>query len=243
MFPSIEAPGWVLSQVKPWVTTDQDTFIINALPDQTIKLSMAEVIEADNTTRYRNNNRKGILWGSSTASLLDQVLSGALGSIGELSMQDGFSTAHQTYPLGYGQIVDIVFQNKKIPAGLCVAHPWHTHGHSHYLLAEGLGEYEHERDKDIRTFNTPLLKNVSMTYPAIVDGSPGCGWTKVRIFTVSTVINLLYKAHLNHTVMYDNPGIWAVHCHITSHMLQGKMVVFEVAADMILSTRRTFASS
>ena len=31
-----------------------------------------------------------------------------------------------------------------------------------------------------------------------------------------------------------------MHCHITAHMLQGKMVVLEVASDMILSTRRIF---
>jgi FtsP/CotA-like multicopper oxidase with cupredoxin domain len=192
IFPLVDTPGWVLGNVKPLVTTESDLSIINKKADHTIKLSMTEVVEVDNTTRYRNNGRQGIPWGSYNASLIDQILSGTLGSVGELSVTDGFSTSHQTYPLGYNQIIDLVFQNNMIPSGLCVIHPWHTHGHSHYLLTEGPGDYVHETDKDLRTFNTPLLKDVSMAYPSVINGSTGCGWTKVRILTVS-ILKINYK--------------------------------------------------
>jgi hypothetical protein len=56
------------------------------------------------------------------------------------------------------------------------------------LLAEGAGEYIHELHKDTRTFETPLWKDVSLAYPATLPNSTnldGCGWTKVRLFTVS----------------------------------------------------------
>lgn len=35
-------------------------------------------------------------------------------------------------------------------------------------------------------------------------------------------------------ISQDNPGVWAVHCHITAHMLQGKMTVLEVDPKMLL---------
>lgn len=189
IFPLVDTPGWVLHDVKPLVVTERDKMILNGTASRTIKLFMQEGIESDNTTRFRNNGRVHIPWGNHSASLLDQVLSNSLGTIGTLDTTDGFSSSHQTYPLGFGEIVDLVFQNSILAAaGICVAHPWHTHGHSHYLIAEGPGDYQHEFDKDVRSFDEPLLKDVSMAYPAIVNGSIGCGWTKVRIYTVIYIL-------------------------------------------------------
>lgn len=31
----------------------------------------------------------------------------------------------------------------------------------------------------------------------------------------------------------NNPGVWPVHCHITEHMIQGKIVVFEVSPELL----------
>ncbi|ORZ00330.1 multicopper oxidase-domain-containing protein [Syncephalastrum racemosum] len=101
----------------------------------------------------------------------------------------------------------------------CLIHPWHTHGHSHYLIASGPGEYDHALHKDIRNFPNPVYKDVSLVYPSEADtNGQGCGWTKVRIYA-------------------DNPGVWAVHCHITSHMMQGKFAVLEESPELIESHR------
>ncbi|KAG2203278.1 hypothetical protein INT47_000198 [Mucor saturninus] len=185
IFPAIDIPGWVLRDVKPLVSTERDIMILNRTADRTIKLFMQQVTELDNTTRFRNNDRMHVPWGNSSSSLLEQVIANSLGTIGTLDVTDGFSLSHQTYPVNFGEVIDFVFQNSFNGGGVCVAHPWHTHGHSHYLISEGEGDYLHETDKDVRSFADPLLKDVSIAYPAIVNGSIGCGWTKVRILAVT----------------------------------------------------------
>ncbi|KAG0750576.1 hypothetical protein G6F57_001386 [Rhizopus arrhizus] len=202
--------GWVMHDLRPYYSGDPA--ILSAEPTHIIKLSMQRVILPDNTTRFKNNGRIHKPWGSKTESLLDQVRNDP--DYGRPSTFDGFSEKHQTYPLQVGDIVDVVFQNMKGPNDDCVTHPWHTHGHSHYLLAEGAGEYNHELDKDVRTYVDPPFQDVSMQYAAPVDGIQPCGWTKIRL-------------HLN------NPGVWPVHCHITEHMIQGKIVVFEVSPKLL----------
>ncbi|KAL9543055.1 hypothetical protein MBANPS3_008298 [Mucor bainieri] len=209
VFPLADTPGWITSELKSGASYPSD-FILSEPATRTIKLALKEVKLPDNTTRFITNGRAYVAepWGNATMSLIDRVL--AEPDLGAMDATDGFSLAHQTYPLGLGEIVDLVFQNVQLPTGNCVLHPWHTHGHSHYLLAEGPGDYIHETDKDIHTYPNPVYRDVSIVYPRSVNGTENCGWTKVRLFT-------------------DNPGVWPVHCHITAHMLQGKMVVLEVA--------------
>jgi FtsP/CotA-like multicopper oxidase with cupredoxin domain len=189
VFPEKDIPGWVLSQVSPLFQGDER--IINGKAAKTLKIAMQEVVEEGNLTRFRNNGRKHIPWGTPTMSLFDIVTTHPLSSQSRIEA-DGFSINHQTYPVGPLEIVDIVFQNMKIKDnGLCLIHPWHTHGHSHYLLAEGDGDYNHDTHKDVRTFRNPLLKDVSNVYPRDVGNSTeGCGWTKVRIFTVRIYISI-----------------------------------------------------
>ncbi|KAG1461500.1 hypothetical protein G6F56_005717 [Rhizopus delemar] len=201
-----DSAGWVLKDVRPYVSGDPA--ILSAKPTRTLTLAMRQRHLPDNTTRFENNGRIHQGWGTKTMSLLDQIELDP--DFGELSPLDGFSVKHQTYPMNVGDIIDIVFQNMRNPTGDCVAHPWHTHGHAHYLMAEGKGKYVHARDKDIVTFQDPIKQDVSMQYPDEGKGPEHCGWTKIRLHV-------------------DNPGVWAVHCHITAHMLQGKIVVFEIS--------------
>lgn len=184
IFPLVDTPGWITSQLKPAASYNED-FILSEPASRTIKLALQEVILPDNTTRFINNNRTYVSqpWGNATMSLIDKTL--AEPNVGALDATDRFSVAHQTYPLKLGEIIDLVFQNVKLPSGNCVIHPWHTHGHSHYLLAEGPGDYNHEIDKDIQTYPTPLYRDVSMVYPQVVNGTNNCGWTKVRLYTAS----------------------------------------------------------
>jgi L-ascorbate oxidase len=187
VLPAANTPGWVLKNVKPHLTGDLQ--VLNGKAAHTIKIGLREVIMPDNSTRFKFDARpyREHPWGNATASLLDQILEDQ--DVGVLE-SDGFSMKHQTFPVGYGEIVDLVFQNYYLPAGVCPSHPWHTHGYSHYLLAEGSGEYIHELHGDIRTFETPLWKDVSIAYTAPLPNGTreeGCGWTKVRIYTVSSL--------------------------------------------------------
>ncbi|KAL0098037.1 multicopper oxidase-domain-containing protein [Phycomyces blakesleeanus] len=209
VFPEEDGVGWIWDKLQPLQGRDQ---ILDEQPDRTIKLRASIMKHGDNTTRYYMNGRPPIehalpLYNSLTRGLRKTP------RLEELE-EDGYSAELKTYPLFYQETIDVVLQNAM--GGIdCLLHPWHTHGHSHHLIASGVGEYNHEEHKDIRNFATPLYKDVSVVYPSEPDPvTRGCGWTKIRI-----------KA--------DNPGYWAIHCHITAHMLQGKMAVFEESPDLI----------
>lgn len=193
IFPLVDTPGWITSELKPGASYLTD-FVLSQPATRTIKLASKEVEMSDNTTRFITNGRAYVAkpWGNATMSLVDRVL--AEPDLGAMDASDGFSFAHQTYPLELGDIVDLVFQNVQLPTGNCVLHPWHTHGHSHYLLAEGPGDYIHETDKDIRTYPTPVYRDVSIVYPRSVNGTENCGWTKVRLFMVRAFC-CQFKAH------------------------------------------------
>ncbi|GAN08168.1 L-ascorbate oxidase [Mucor ambiguus] len=187
IFPLVDTPGWITSELKSGASYPSD-FILSESATRTIKLALKEIHMPDNTTRFIANGRAYVTepWGNASMSLIDRVL--AEPDLGAMDATDGFSFAHQTYPLELGEIVDLVFQNVQLPTGVCVLHPWHTHGHSHYLLAEGPGDYVHETDKDIRTYPNPIYRDVSIVYPRSVNGTENCGWTKVRLLTGKMVI-------------------------------------------------------
>ncbi|KAI8090300.1 multicopper oxidase-domain-containing protein [Gilbertella persicaria] len=202
----LNVPSWVLPQVKPHAPGNPA--ILNGEAHHTIVLDMKEVIMPDNTTRFILNNRpyNPNRWGNATASLYDFVTSDPDPGV---LYPDGGSRKHHTYPVGLNQIVDFVFQSHFLPTrpDLCVAHPWHTHGYSHYLIAEGSGDYVHERDKDIRTYTDPLYKDVSIAYPRIQEGAVGCGWTKVRIFTVGCLHEFTRSFYYFRTTLVSGQSI------------------------------------
>ncbi|KAI9302883.1 multicopper oxidase-domain-containing protein [Cunninghamella echinulata] len=171
----------------------------------------------DNTTRFTINDRiTTVMEHSNDDFILSKVLEKYPNPVNKRSQleSDGFDPEFQTYPVAMNETIDIVFQNVE-HKGRCLIHPWHTHGHSHYLISSGVGEYNHEVDKDIRTFPHPIYKDVTTVYNTEVNpDTKGCGWTKVRLYT-------------------DNPGIWAVHCHVTAHMMLGKIAVIEEASELI----------
>jgi hypothetical protein len=113
----------------------------------------------------------------------------------------GYDRNLGTYPIQHFDIVDIVFQTTHIPGEPCRSHPWHTHGHSHWEIAHGKGEYNEERDGLIRNVKNPLLKDITLVYPYVdpelsnVKNSTvpvGCGWAKVRILAVSTIRSIVF---------------------------------------------------
>ncbi|KAI8384896.1 Cupredoxin [Radiomyces spectabilis] len=209
-FPGEDNRDWIWPELMPLGPRDP---ILDEEPSRIIKLKAATTKLADGRSRYTMNGRLPIdREGSALASLIS--LKHSVTRLSDLQA-DGYSPVMDTYPIFRNETIDIVFQNGH-SGNQCLIHPWHTHGHSHYLIASGDGEYDHEKHKDIRNFPHPILKDVSTVYPTRDDPETGgCGWTKVRIVA-------------------DNPGMWAVHCHITSHMNQGKMVVLEESADELI---------
>ncbi|CAO3649008.1 unnamed protein product [Cunninghamella blakesleeana] len=173
----------------------------------------------DNTTRYTINDRiTTVMEHEEGPSVLSKVLEKYPNPVNRrLHLEsDGYDSEFETYPTAMNETIDIVFQNAE-HKGRCLVHPWHTHGHSHYLIATGVGEYNHEEHKEIRNFPHPIYRDVSTVYPTEVNPeTKGCGWTKVRLYT-------------------DNPGVWAVHCHITAHMMLGKLAILEEASEYINS--------
>ncbi|KAI8975364.1 Cupredoxin [Mycotypha africana] len=213
-FPQEDRPDWFYHEIQPLAFRDP---IIDIRDDvRTIKLATSYGKQSDNTTRYFVNGRIGHPM-SFTAmkeylsqidrSIIQRPDSNRASVI--VNEDIDYNEVLGTYRVANNEVVDLVFQNTVSNVGSCLLHPWHTHGHSHYVIASGEGDYIHDRDKHIRNFRHPLYRDTTVVYPSKPEnGTKGCGWTKVRILA-------------------NNPGFWAVHCHITTHMLQGKMIILE----------------
>ncbi|KAG2220633.1 hypothetical protein INT45_014063 [Circinella minor] len=212
-FPRKNLPDWFWRDIAPMNDYNEvELKLLNALPDRVIKLRSTSVKLENNETRYLMNGRMPVV---REQHILADLMQGRMSvSMAHLD-EDGYAPDRHTFPIKKGEVVDIVLQNTQSGRN-CLIHPWHTHGHSHYMIASGLGEYIHTTHGDIRNYPTPILRDVSMVYPSEPDESGGCGWSKIRIYA-------------------DNPGLWALHCHITSHMVQGKMAVIEESPELINS--------
>ncbi|CAO3650995.1 unnamed protein product [Cunninghamella blakesleeana] len=224
---------WIFPDLKPLdnnpttptVATTRD---FNSPPDRTLIIMPEEVMTKDNKTRWKINGRFLAQWKTPVLEQLvkSENLHARLSkneTIQQLTKQDnydGFDHTLQTYPMFYNEVIDVVIHTTTLlDIGICATHPWHTHGFQHYPISHGPGKYDHEKDKDIRTYKTPIPRDVTQVYPSPVNTTEArvpCGWTKIRVFA-------------------NNPGMWAFHCHITSHMIQGMMLVVEMAPDRIVS--------
>ncbi|KAI9344776.1 Cupredoxin [Pilaira anomala] len=134
----------------------------------------------------------------------------------------GYDKYLETYPMDHMEILDVVIQNTRTENEPCRSHPWHTHGHSHWEIAYGEGEYNHTRDGHIRNVPNPILKDLTLVYPNKDERTSegpgeieyGCGWAKIRMLA-------------------DNPGVWAMHCHNIPHAHMGMMIAFEESPELI----------
>ncbi|KAI9305490.1 Cupredoxin [Cunninghamella echinulata] len=222
---------WIFPQLKtldkspttPTVATTRD---FTSPPDRTIVIMPEEVYTKDHKTRWKINGRFLAQWKTpvleqliNSNNLQTRLLTNETNQ--QLIKQDyssGFDDTLNTYPMFYNEVIDVVIHTTTLlDSGICATHPWHTHGFQHYPIAHGPGEYNHEQDEHIRTYEAPIPRDVSQVYPVPINttesGVP-CGWSKIRVFA-------------------NNPGMWAFHCHITSHMIQGMMLVVEMAPDRI----------
>ncbi|KAJ3216356.1 hypothetical protein HDU67_009624 [Dinochytrium kinnereticum] len=122
----------------------------------------------------------------------------------------------QMMELRKGEVIDVVLQNTAALNGVCEVHPWHLHGHTFWDLGGGPGKYTPNSSNVTTNYplTDPIMRDTVVVYPysgalnqpTIPAGEP-CGWKKIRFVA-------------------DNPGVWPFHCHVTSHMVMGMMVVF-----------------
>lgn len=107
------------------------------------------------------------------------------------------SAAVPTIALKLGDVVEIVWRNKRDSNGDSEHHPMHIHGHRFWLLGSGTtGEPMRNTAAEAR----PLLRDT-------FDLPHGDGWAITRFVA-------------------DNPGAWMVHCHYTWHMASGMAFYF-----------------
>ncbi|CDH60413.1 l-ascorbate oxidase-like [Lichtheimia corymbifera JMRC:FSU:9682] len=229
-FPVAETPQWVWSNLEPLHGVDP---VVYRPASRTVKLRATDQKMPDGSTRWFINDVSFVE--PSTPILMDLAKHTrrppSIFTPTAAKTSNGYDPYLGTYPLQYFEIVDFVLQSTHIPGEPCRSHPWHTHGHSHWEIAYGTGEYDEARDGSIRNIPNPLQKDVTLVYPrsdpaedihgngTLATDQVGCGWSKIRILAVRC--------------RSDNPGIWAMHCHNAPHMLMGMMLILEEAPDLI----------
>lgn len=107
--------------------------------------------------------------------------------------------ATKLYKLRFGSVVQVVLQDTSIVTP--ENHPIHLHGYDFYILAEGFGNYDAEKDAEKFNLENPPQRNTVAV--------PVNGWAVIR-----------FRA--------DNPGVWLMHCHLDVHITWGLAMTFLV---------------
>ncbi|XP_031486081.1 laccase-3-like [Nymphaea colorata] len=105
----------------------------------------------------------------------------------------------KVYPIKFGSVVQIVFQDTNIFAA--ENHPMHIHGYQFYVLAEGFGNFNAATDTAKFNLVDPPLRNTVAV--------PVNGWSVIRFLA-------------------NNPGTWYMHCHLDVHITWGLATVLLV---------------
>ncbi|KAL8133163.1 L-ascorbate oxidase-like [Apium graveolens] len=117
------------------------------------------------------------------------------------------TTSNSIYRLQFNTTVDVILQNaNSMNPNTSETHPWHLHGHDFWVLGHGKGKFNKSTDPQNYNLVNPIMKNTVPVHPY--------GWTALR-----------FRA--------DNPGAWAFHCHIESHLFLGMGVVFAEGIDKL----------
>ncbi|XP_031488761.1 laccase-14-like [Nymphaea colorata] len=101
--------------------------------------------------------------------------------------------------LKYNSSVELVLQTTNLMLG--DYHPIHLHGYHFYVVGQGHGNFDPEKD--------PLEYNLVDPPEENTVGVPYSGWSALR-----------FRA--------DNPGVWLLHCHLERHFSWGMTTVFIV---------------
>ncbi|KAG8655321.1 hypothetical protein MANES_04G027900v8 [Manihot esculenta] len=101
--------------------------------------------------------------------------------------------------LNFNTSVELIMQDTSILGA--ESHPLHLHGFNFYVVGQGFGNFD--RNKDPAKFNLvdPVERNTV--------GVPSGGWVAIRFLA-------------------DNPGVWFMHCHLEVHTSWGLKMAWVV---------------
>ncbi|KAL5973370.1 Laccase-17 [Asimina triloba] len=101
--------------------------------------------------------------------------------------------------LAFNTSVELVIQDTSILGA--ESHPLHLHGFNFFVVGQGFGNYD--PNKDPKKFNLvdPVERNTV--------GVPAGGWVAIRFLA-------------------DNPGVWFMHCHLEVHTSWGLKMAWAV---------------
>jgi L-ascorbate oxidase len=198
----VELDEWVLSELHPSSSLNQS--IVYPVPHTVDKefVITSKQVNVNGGTKFSIN---GDIFRDYYPPLLHQIRHGL-----------NFSAKRDphVYEILVGESVQIVFVNTMSDDGECEQHPWHFHGHAFHVVGQGPDGYnskeasaliEENVAKNLNQFRDVVTLLPNQTREGNSSGTP-CGWVAVRFVA-------------------NNPGVWIVHCHLTAHMLMGKLFI------------------
>lgn len=116
--------------------------------------------------------------------------------------------ASKVYKIPFWHTIDIVLQNANtlFPRNSEI-HPWHLHGHHAWIVGQGTGKFDPEKDPSTYNLETPPQRHTVPILPY--------SWVTLR-----------FRA--------DNPGVWLLHCSMEPHFYMGMGVVLEEGIEWLL---------
>ncbi|XP_051134562.1 laccase-17-like [Andrographis paniculata] len=92
----------------------------------------------------------------------------------------------------FNTTVEVILQDTSILGA--ESHPFHLHGHNFFVVGQGFGNFDPNKDPQSFNLVDPVERNTI--------GVPSGGWAAIRFRT-------------------DNPGVWFMHCHFEVHLSWG----------------------
>ncbi|KDP35652.1 hypothetical protein JCGZ_09090 [Jatropha curcas] len=102
------------------------------------------------------------------------------------------SNGTRTLVLRFNTSVELVMQDTSILGA--ESHPFHLHGFNFFVVGQGFGNYDPNKDPASFNLVDPVERNTV--------GVPAGGWIAIRFLA-------------------DNPGVWFMHCHLEVHTSWG----------------------
>ncbi|KAL7095586.1 hypothetical protein ACP275_10G033600 [Erythranthe tilingii] len=101
--------------------------------------------------------------------------------------------------LPFNASVEVVLQDTSIVGA--ESHPLHLHGYNFFVLGQGFGNFDPNKDPAKFNLVDPVERNTV--------GVPSGGWVAIRFLA-------------------DNPGVWFMHCHLEAHTSWGLKMAWVV---------------
>src|SRR6202000_109344 len=148
----------------------------------------------------------GTSWTMSDVPTLNQAVAGLQASNSTFTtsgVSSAFSANQYVIDVPDVAVLDLLITNYDEGA-----HPFHLHGHVFWVLASSPDQY----------FDWSTYASLNTTLPSVLRRDTilidAYGWALIRFVA-------------------DNPGLWALHCHISWHMEAGLLMQFQTRNDIM----------